>query len=86
MPAPPGSNGGEPGLPGRTVHLWELIGEEWTQVEDLDGRAHVATDDEGGYAFVVSPTNYDEHAPGGEAVLFAVGGQPVCFFTPQGGI
>jgi hypothetical protein len=28
----------------------------------------------------------DEFAPGGEAVLFAVGGQPVCFFLPQGGI
>lgn len=30
--------------------------------------------------------HYDEHAPGGEAVLFAVGGQPVCFFTPESGI
>jgi hypothetical protein len=28
----------------------------------------------------------DEFSPGGEAVLFAVGGQPVCFFLPQGGI
>ena len=30
--------------------------------------------------------HYDESAPGGEAVLFAVGGKPVCFFIPNGGI
>lgn len=28
----------------------------------------------------------DQHAPSGEPVLFAVGGQPVCFFPPDAGI
>jgi len=30
--------------------------------------------------------HWDEHAPDGSPVLFAVGGRPVCFFPPDGGI
>lgn len=30
--------------------------------------------------------HWDEHAPGGEPVMFAVGASPVCFFPPDGGI
>lgn len=30
--------------------------------------------------------HWDQHSPNGEAVLFAVGGNPVCFFPPDGGI
>ena len=29
---------------------------------------------------------WDQHAPSGEPVLFAVGGKPVCFFPPDAGI
>ena len=29
---------------------------------------------------------WDEHSPTGEAVLFAVGGNPTCFFPPRGGL
>jgi hypothetical protein len=28
---------------------------------------------------------WDEHSPTGEAVLFAAGGKPTCFFPPRGG-
>lgn len=28
----------------------------------------------------------DKFAPGGEPIMFAVGGRPTCFFPPQGGI
>ena len=28
----------------------------------------------------------DEHAPDGRATLFAIQGEPTCFFPPQGGI
>lgn len=28
----------------------------------------------------------EERAPGGQPVLFVVGGKPVCFFLPEGGI
>lgn len=30
--------------------------------------------------------HWNEHAPDGQAVLFAVGGRPVCFFPPDSGI
>lgn len=30
--------------------------------------------------------HWDQHAPSGEPVLFAIGGRPVCFFPPAGGI
>lgn len=30
--------------------------------------------------------HWNEHAPGGEPVMFAVGANPVCFFPPDGGI
>lgn len=30
--------------------------------------------------------HWDQHAPSGEPVLFAVAGQPVCFFPGQSGI
>jgi len=29
--------------------------------------------------------HWDQHSPKGEAVLFAVGGHPVCFFPPESG-
>ena len=30
--------------------------------------------------------HYDEHAPGGDPVMFAVGQTPTCFYPPNGGI
>jgi hypothetical protein len=30
--------------------------------------------------------HWNEHAPGGEPVLFAIGNAPTCFFPPDGGI
>lgn len=30
--------------------------------------------------------HWDQHAPDGQPVMFAVGGLPVCFFPPDGGI
>jgi hypothetical protein len=30
--------------------------------------------------------HWDEHAPNGKPVMFAVGGNPVCFFPPDSGI
>ena len=30
--------------------------------------------------------HYDQFSPTGEPVMFAVGGKPVCFFPPSGGI
>lgn len=55
---------GEPGIAGRTVLLWELVDGEWAQVDDLEGRGRAVTAADGGYAFEVSPTHYDENAPG----------------------
>ena len=39
--------------------------------------------------FVIVPDyiiHWNEHSPDGSPVLFAVGGRPVCFFPPDGGI
>ncbi|WP_228407242.1 SdrD B-like domain-containing protein [Leucobacter muris] len=55
---------GEPGIADRTVLLWELVDGEWAQVDDLVGRGRAVTAADGGYAFEVSPTHYDENAPG----------------------
>ena len=58
---------GETGIAGRTVALWERVGADWVQVEDLAGHDTTQTDVEGNYSFTVSPTHYDE----GEANFLA---------------
>jgi hypothetical protein len=30
--------------------------------------------------------HHDQFAPGGQPIMFAIGGLPTCFFKPQGGI